>query len=287
MIIGAFRSLIIRTRTCAQRAFVLLNAPKQIALVLLDLLSLGFVFSFSFLSYLLVSQDTAMLLRIQVSFLYVALSLASCGSPSGSFAESCWGYTIDVSAGTINGAICWNAAHEPTPSYYPFKYCACADVSVANNDGRLACAKGPAPSPTPNPGGGCDGYLPGGNWATSCSGYFINASAGIIEHASCVNRDGSPVPNTDFAYCVCPHFNVTNDDGRLFCADSSACGPALGSWRQTCNNAVVDELRGIIRGAVCQANYPSPPVTNPDFSFCAECGRPIDIANDGGNLICK
>ena len=143
----------------------------------------------------------------------------------------------------------------------------------------------PAPPPPPPPGGGCG--QPAGNWASTCDGYAVDAGAGVIRSAVCTDRRGQPVTNAPFAFCPCPKSNVTNDDGELACADSSLCGPPLGSWTQTCNGFVVDEIRGTIDGASCAAPYPAPPVLNGLFSYCTECPRPVVIANNGGTLTCQ
>lgn len=226
---------------------------------------------------------TRLLLLLLAAAAAGAAGKVPCGSPAGDWTATCHGYVVDRSAGTISNAVCYDERHNPVQQYWPIVYCDCFENKVSNNNGLLMCVA-PAPSPPPPPPGGCG--EPSGDWRASCFGYDVDEAAGVIAHAACADRTGAPKANPDFKFCPCPANNVTNDDGTLFCADSSRCGPPGGSWTQSCNGFAVDEYRGAIYRATCQAPSPFPPVTTDEFDYCERCPRPIVISNNNGNLKC-
>jgi len=178
--------------------------------------------------------------------------------------------------GLISGAVCKND-HNSGTTNEPFYFCGCSNNNVTNADGFLACI-------APN----CGGQSPMGNFAGSCSGYYVDTTLGFIEGATCKNDFGQSVPNNNFEYCTCPNLYVVNDNGNLTCGSpNSRCGLPVGDWQNTCTDYMIDEAAGAIDGAICRNSagsfVPSYPTI---FSYC-ECGPPpVNVKNSNGDLVC-
>lgn len=144
----------------------------------------------------------------------------------------------------------------------------CNGRDIANNNGRLVCAGGPA------------AQLPNGSYQQSCRNARIDRDRLVAE---CRDRRGTWISSSlDYNNCRNSSRDIANVDGRLTCALAGGGGGQLpaGSWRSSCDQAY---MTGATLVATCRDSRGQRLRSSLDTRSCN--GR--DIANIEGRLTCS
>lgn len=181
-------------------------------------------------------------------------------APAGSYAQTC---DVNSFSGSVLVATCKDFSGNRAPK-------STLDVSgcvgdIFNSGGRLTCTSNKPPA---------------GSYQKSCSD--INFTANKRLNAQCRRMDGS-MTATALEARSC-RGDIANVDGRLACNTGKADAPP-GSYLKTCWNVSAD---GTTLSAVCRTpdGGDKGATVLSGYRTC-DPHQALDIANEGGHLVCK
>lgn len=221
----------------------------------------------------MIATDRLPRLGLAIAAFMLSASAALAFAPPGSYQNSCTNAYMD---GNDLVATCRTIRGDEVESVLPNARNCRGDIS--NRNGQLSCnqnrgAWAPPPDPEDEPE---EFEGPDGSYQQSCRAVEVN---GNTLSAEC--RDG----NGRFRYTELPNFNrcrgdISNRNGALFCPTSRQLPLPPGSWRNSCENATVNN--GILF-ADCRNNRGNFRSTQIPLNACGNAG----FQNVNGVLRCQ